>query len=378
MGKSIKRKIISLLVISLLFAPRTSLAHAFSAAFTNLTLTQNRTELTYSIDTLSVIEGIGGDQNNDGKLNNQEFTKIKYRLQEWIEDSVVLEVNGKQQTSKVSNLKIEKKGDKEVATIHFIYPTYAAGSTVKLLDDIFYEGRNFSSYTNLLSIDYEGQISEAALQGKNRDWTMLLAENQQIQQQAGVTLPSPQRPSLSHTSWGSFLVLGMKHILTGYDHLLFIFALLIRKQSIKQYITTVTAFTIAHCITLSLAVLGFIELPSRFVESMIALSICYIAIENIFRNKIKFRWVITFFFGLIHGLGFASLLKEMNLPKPDLAIALLNFNVGIEIIQLIIVLTLVPILFKLQTTNGYKKFINFGSTSIFILGTIWFFQRMLG
>lgn len=378
MGKSINKKIILLLIISLLLAPRTSLAHAFSAAFTNLKLTQDRTELTYSIDTLSVIEGIGGDQNDDGKLSDQEFTKIKYRLQEWIEDSVVLEVDGKQQTPKVTDLELEKKGDKDVATIHFIYPAFSAGSTVKLLDDIFYEGQNLSSYTNLLSIDYEGQISEAALQGKNREWTMLLAEIEQTQQQAGITVIPPQKPTLFHTSWGSFLLLGMKHILTGYDHLLFIFALLIRKQSIKQYITTVTAFTIAHCITLSLSVLGFVDLPSRFVESMIALSICYIAIENIFRSKIKFRWIITFFFGLIHGLGFASLLKEMNLPKPDLAIALFNFNVGIELIQLMLVLTLVPILFKLQTVNGYKKFINIGSACIFLLGAIWLFQRMLG
>jgi hypothetical protein len=86
--------------------------------------------------------------------------------------------------------------------------------------------------------------------------------------------------------------------------------------------------------------------------------------------------VITFFFGLIHGLGFASILKEMYLPKSDLAIALLNFNVGIEIIQLLIVLIIVPILFKLQNLTRYRKYVNVGSVIIFLLGAVWLFQRL--
>jgi hydrogenase/urease accessory protein HupE len=377
LGKpSIKKKMITLFIIALLFAPKTSSAHTFSAAFTNLNLSEDKTELIYSIDTLSIIEGIGGDQNNDGKLTEQELTGIKHRLQEWIEDSIVLEVNGKQQNPELTDLIIEKKNEKEVATLRFNYPAYTVGKTVKILDDIFYEGRNFSSYTNFLSVNDKGQVSEAVLQGKNREWTMLLAESQQQQQQPGQTTPISSPAHENHSSWNSFLSLGMNHILSGYDHLLFLLALLIRKQTIKQYITTVTAFTIAHSITLTLAVLGIVELPSRLVESMIALSICYVAVENIFRKEIKFRWVITFFFGLIHGLGFASILKEMNLPKSDLAIALLNFNVGIEIIQLLIVLIIVPILFKLQNLTRYRKYVNVGSVIIFLLGAVWLFQRL--
>ena len=119
----------------------------------------------------------------------------------------------------------------------------------------------------------------------------------------------------STSGWFSFLKLGMNHILTGYDHLLFLLSLLIARQTFKQIATTITAFTIAHSITLTLTVLGMIDVPSSFVEPAIALSICYVALENIFRQKISYRWVITFVFGLIHGMGFADILKEMNIPK---------------------------------------------------------------
>ena len=282
-------------------------------------------------------------------------------------------MDGKEQAPKSAKLYLDHKGDKDVITAQFTYPHYDVGKTVKVLDGIFYQGRNNSSYNNFLTVNYDGQVSEAVLQGKNREWAMLLAESQQQQQDGQFTATSQKQ---SQHSWQSFLILGMKHILTGYDHLLFLLALLIGRQTLKQYVFTVTAFTIAHSITLTLAVLGIVDLPSRLVESFIALSICYVAIENIFRKKISFRWVITFIFGLIHGLGFASILKEMNLPSADLAIALLNFNVGIEIIQLLIVLLLIPILFKLQRQKFYNNYLKYGSIVIFVLGAIWFFQRI--
>lgn len=375
MKKLFKSKLGIFLIIFLLFTPSQSFAHALSAAFTTINLSKDQTELIYSIDSLSVIEGIGGDKNDDGTLSEKELDAIKVRLQEWVEDSVVLEVDGKEQAGKLTSFKLEQKNDKEMVTFQFKYPAYSVGKTVKLLDGIFYEGRNASTYNDFLAVNYDGQVSEAVLHGKSREWAMLLTETQQQQQQDGQTTQATQPINQSHSSWTSFLTLGMKHILTGYDHLLFLFALLIRKQKLKQYITTITAFTIAHSITLTLSVLGIVDLPSRFVESIIALSICYVAIENIFRKEIKFRWVITFFFGLIHGLGFASILKEMNLPKSDLAIALLNFNVGIEMIQLIVVLLLVPVLFNLQKLSKYRTYVNVGSGVIFILGAIWLFQR---
>ncbi|WP_040206435.1 HupE/UreJ family protein [Neobacillus jeddahensis] len=375
MEKLLDRKFILSIFILLILIPKTTYAHALSAAFTNINLSSNQTELVYSIDSLSVIEGVGGDKNEDGILSEMELEGINHRLEEWVEDSLVLEVDDQEQTGELDSLELEQKADKQMVTFHLIYPAYNVGKTVKLLDGIFYEGQNSSSYNNFLAVSYEGQVSEAVLNGKNREWAMLLTETQQ-QQQDGQISQDAQEENKSNSSWTSFLSLGMEHILTGYDHLLFLFALLIRKQTMKQYLFTITAFTIAHSITLTLSVLGIVELPSKLVESIIALSICYVAIENIFRKEIKFRWLITFLFGLIHGLGFASILKEMNLPKSDLALALFNFNIGIELIQLIIVLLLVPVLFRLLKFTKYRTYVNIGSSAIFLLGAIWLFQRV--
>ncbi|MGJ7910203.1 HupE/UreJ family protein [Neobacillus sp. LXY-1] len=368
-----------LLFIALLLFPKNTSAHALSAAFTNIHLTQEKTELIYSIDSLSVIEGVGGDKDNDSTLNKQELEAIKYRLQEWVEDSVVLEVDGKEQEGTLKSLKLEQKGEKEMVTLLFTYPAYSAGKTVKLLDGIFYTGQNASTYNDFIAVDYQGQVSEAVLNGKNREWTMLLTEVQQQQGASDHQVSPPNQPEKSTTlssNWFSFFKLGMLHILTGYDHLLFLFALLLRKQTWKQYAAIVTSFTIAHSITLSLAVLGVVTLPSRFVESVIAFSICYVALENIFRKEIKHRWTLTFLFGLIHGLGFASILREMAIPKSHLAVALVNFNLGIEAIQLTIVLVLLPILAFIQKQKKYSMYVKVGSIIITLLGGFWLVERI--
>ena len=262
-----------------------------------------------------------------------------------------------------------------MVTLSFTYPGFKEGETATLLDGIFIEGKTSSVYTNFLKIDYDNQISESVLQGKNREWSMLLTASQQ-QQQANESTPVKPIAVTTHVSWQSFLLLGMKHILTGYDHLLFLFALLLRKQTLKQYAAMITAFTLAHSVTLTLSVLGIVDLPSHIVEPLIALSICYVAIENIFRKKVSYRWALTFFFGLIHGLGFASILKEMAIPKSALAASLISFNVGIEIVQLGLILLVLPVLTWFQRQPSYKRGMITGSAVIFVLGAFWLVQRV--
>ncbi|MFJ5758979.1 HupE/UreJ family protein [Neobacillus sp. NPDC093182] len=245
-----------------------------------------------------------------------------------------------------------------------------------------------TNYVNLISFEFAGTTGQAILQGKERTWTILLAEAQEEQPQDGQTAQpkenqeqqdqSEANPQVekSNSSWFSFFKLGMLHILTGYDHLLFLLALLLRKQTFKQYAAIITSFTIAHSITISLAVLGVITLPSRFVESVIAFSIVYVALENIFRKEIRHRWGLTFLFGLIHGLGFANILKEMNIPRGDLAVAIVNFNIGIEVVQLALVLLVLPLLtymFKLQSS---KIIIRIGSIIVAALGAFWLIERL--
>ena len=133
------------------------------------------------------------------------------------------------------------------------------------------------------------------------------------------------------TSVSSFFLLGIEHILTGYDHLLFLAALLVRAESWLAVLKVITAFTLAHSLTLALAVLGVVTPPDRWVEAAIALSIAYVAASNLFaRRDSAGRWGASFLFGLVHGLGFSAVLREMTLPKAGLAWLLLQFNLGVE------------------------------------------------
>ncbi|MGE7611530.1 HupE/UreJ family protein [Paenibacillus sp. NPDC101420] len=367
---------IVIFLISMTSSQLTASAHPLSASYTTVTFDKDKTDFSFSLDVISIIESMDNvDMNGNGILEENEIESNKHRLEEWIEDSVILEMNDQQQAPELQDLFLDKKGDKEVLTWNFIYPAFEPGQTIAINNGLYSQATS-SPYVNLITAHNGNQTSETVMQGKDRTWTMLLTEDQQEQQLSSSTNSSSSGNSGSSSDWFSFFKLGMNHILTGYDHLLFLFALLLRKQTLKQYAAIITAFTLAHSITLTLAVLGWISLPSRVVESVIALSICYVALENIFRKKIRFRAFITFLFGLIHGIGFADILQEMNLPKAHLAVDLVSFNVGIEFIQLCIVIVLLPVLIFLQKRNFYKPVIAYGSWLITALGAFWLVERL--
>jgi len=141
----------------------------------------------------------------------------------------------------------------------------------------------------------------------------------------------------------TYLVLGVEHILFGIDHLLFVLALLVLVKGWRKLVGTITAFTIAHSITLAAATLGFVHVPSKPVEATIALSIVFVACEIVHRRQGRsgltemWPWVIAFSFGLLHGLGFAGALREVGLPQNAIPLALFFFNVGVEVGQLLFI-----------------------------------------
>jgi hypothetical protein len=192
-----------------------------------------------------------------------------------------------------------------------------------------------------------------------------------------------------------YLVDGVWHIWIGYDHILFLLALLlpavlVRRDgqwapaprlggAAKEVLKVVTAFTLAHSITLSLAVLGVISLPSRLVESAIAASVIFAALSNL-RGAIELkRWVMAFVFGLIHGFGFASVLADLGLPQGALALALIGFNLGVEVGQLAIVAVFLPLAFLLRKTKFYQVgVLKAGSFVVALLAGWWLVQRLFG
>jgi hydrogenase/urease accessory protein HupE len=192
----------------------------------------------------------------------------------------------------------------------------------------------------------------------------------------------------------TFLKTGVIHILTGYDHILFLVALLLVTKRFRSLLKIITSFTIAHSITLSIAALGIFLLPARFTESMIALSIVYVAFENLFilspAEKVQphigvtklfladtsKRWMIAFLFGLIHGFGFSSVLREIGLPKQEIASSLISFNVGVELGQLAIIALVYPLVWYIQKKSHGLQTIKVISIIISLLGGVWFIQRV--
>ena len=175
----------------------------------------------------------------------------------------------------------------------------------------------------------------------------------------------------------SFLQLGVEHIFTGYDHILFLIALLLPGGNLSQLLKIVTAFTIAHSLTLTLAALNIVTLPTALVESVIALSIVYVATENLWRKQIGHRPWLTFSFGLIHGLGFANILKDLTQSQSNLLLSLASFNVGVELGQVTIVLLVFYGLRLLQKCRG-NMMLRYGLSALMILmGSVWFAERAL-
>ena len=190
---------------------------------------------------------------------------------------------------------------------------------------------------------------------------------------------SPPPAVVSQPGFWQFFVLGVRHILTGYDHLLFLLALLLACRSPRPIFWIITAFTLAHSITLALATFDIVNIPARWVESFIALSIVYVGLENFRKNlSVKRRIGLTFAFGLVHGLGFAGLLKQIGLGADGQSVIgpLLAFNLGVESGQLAIVVLILPLLFFARKQPAFERFgIPALSAIVIILGGVWFIQR---
>lgn len=186
-------------------------------------------------------------------------------------------------------------------------------------------------------------------------------------------------PTVTSTqSVSSFFFLGVEHIITGYDHLLFLLALILCGGSLVQLLKIITAFTLAHSLTLAAAALNIITLPSVLVEAVIALSIAYVAFENLFpRYAISRRWTISLLFGLMHGFGFSSVLREIGLPQENLIWSLLNFNLGVEAGQLLAVVIVLPGLFWLRKTAWEAKTVRIISAIVMAVGIALFIERII-
>ena len=212
-------------------------------------------------------------------------------------------------------------------------------------------------HRTLVRVDAGGRSQDAALLSDAREASFVLAGTP---------------PVFS----GSFVRLGVEHILTGWDHLLFLVVLLLRGGGWLSLAKIITAFTLAHSVTLALAVLDVVTLPDRLVEAVIALSIAAVAAENLFLSPVVARrWIVSFAFGLVHGFGFSSALRELGLPTQGLVLALLGFNAGVELGQALVVALALPALGLLRRSRWEPRIVWSSSLAILLVGIVLFVER---
>jgi hypothetical protein len=208
-----------------------------------------------------------------------------------------------------------------------------------------------------------------------------------------ITLQLAEFLASSGSIWAGakrYTLLGIEHILVGIDHLLFVLALLFVVGGGWKLVQTITAFTVAHSITLGLATLGYINMPSAPVEAAIALSIVFLCVEIIHAQQgrpgitFTYPWIVAFSFGLLHGLGFAGALSEIGLPPAEIPLALLFFNVGVEIGQLIFVFAVLAVLALLRYGAGIGRdsavFLRTERVVVYVIGVLasyWLIERGL-
>lgn len=174
----------------------------------------------------------------------------------------------------------------------------------------------------------------------------------------------------------AMILLGIEHILTGYDHLVFLACLLIAGGTWWSRAGIISAFTLAHSVTLVLAALRVVTPPERFVEAAIAVSIAYVAIENLVADPRRARWPAAFGFGLVHGLGFAGMLDGLELPAGQWLAAVLTFNVGVELGQLVAMAVSLPIINLLTRSSWHAHVVRYGSSAVLGLAVFWLLERL--
>jgi hydrogenase/urease accessory protein HupE len=217
-----------------------------------------------------------------------------------------------------------------------------------------------------------------------RDSTLVLAGMNAVASGAGHegATSGSSNESEGGTFWG-FFQLGVEHIWTGYDHLLFLFALLVVCQSFRSIVAIVTCFTVAHSITLALATLDVVNLPARLVEPVIAASIVYVGMENLLLKgkEPKGRTLLTFLFGLIHGFGFAGVLRDLGVGSEgssEIVLPLFSFNLGVEVGQIVIAAIILPFIWKLRKRPTFAtRGVPILSGLVAAAGLFWLLERTL-
>lgn len=357
---------------ALLFMANPAWAHKPSDSYLHIELGKIELSGRWDIAVRDLEYAIGIDANGDGEITWGELKTRRPAVEAYA----------------LSRLKIERGGsDCALSKQDFLLDRHSDGAYAVLM----FAARCASS-AQALTVDYkllfdvDPQHKGLAGVTHGRHTSTLIFEAGKPRQTLDLAAASPW------SQFGRFIYQGAWHIWLGFDHVLFLLALLLpsvlrrqnntwqaadnRRSVFIDVLKIVTAFTIAHSITLSLAALDIADVPIRVIESLIAVSVILAALNNVFPLFTQHRTKIAFAFGLLHGFGFASVLADLGLTKSTLVRSLLGFNLGVELGQVLIVAILLPISYRLRITRFYQRgVLRTGSLLIAALATVWLLQR---
>lgn len=275
-----------------------------------------------------------------------------------------------------------------------ITPTFPEGFTLTQTSDNFLSDAYIRYYTGTYDQALNGQ--KIGIEGLEMTLVDVLVQINLANTTSYTLLLQPDNPQeiipIEPSKWEVaklYLVLGVEHILLGIDHLLFVLCLLLLVQNLAALVKTITAFTIAHSITLGMASMNWVKLPQAPVEAVIALSIVFLAREYLlFREgkadslTVKYPWLVAFVFGLLHGFGFAGALSEIGFPQQNIPLALLTFNIGVEVGQLLFIAVCIFVLAiwrKINLNLNFPKWTwKIAPYVIGIMAAYWLVERVMG
>lgn len=355
-------------VIACLGATRTAEAHkvGLSRGDYHLRGTNVEAELTFERTEVATLAP-SADANHDGALDDAELAAARPLLDAALVGKVLVRGDGAPCVGKLSGARaVEGDGVLVSATYACASRPKKLGVAIGFFDALAHGHRHLAVLTG------GGASVDAVAYAANPGFSLDVGAGAD----AGPASPAVPAKEGDTGNVGLFR-LGIEHILTGYDHLLFLFALILVGGRVRSLVAVVTAFTLAHSITLGLAALGVWAPSPRFVEPMIALSIAYVGVENFFTKSADKRWRITFPFGLVHGFGFAGALQEIALPRDRVPAALLLFNLGVEAGQLAVLAVVLPLVLWLRKREWFvDRGVRVLSTLVVIAGVFWFVQRV--
>jgi hydrogenase/urease accessory protein HupE len=357
-------------LIFLLIQLQPALAHPPGLSSTDITVKPDGLDVKVTFAVQDIEAFVTMDTDGDADVTDAELEAAKPHVADYVASELKILLDGTEtKANATSKVSFDKQNNTTIELNFPGTPKESIGVESKLLGK--------------LPADHKEYVTVKDAAGRELGKKMLTQKANTLEVNLNTSAEPTATENHSTSPFVDFLKLGVDHILTGYDHLLFLFSLLVVTRSFWPAIKIITFFTIAHSITLALAGMNIVDIPSSIVEPLIAATIVYVGLENIVRkDKVttRQRCILTFFFGLIHGFGFAGVLREMGISSIEtgILVPLFSFNLGVELGQITVASIVLPLIWWLHGKEKISRYlVPVGSVLTCLAGGYWLLERTI-